>query len=110
MGYGVSNYVRNQMLVEKYYNNAVLDENFQLTGLMFEGALDGAIALSKDQLSAEIAVLRGHTIEPVISIGTFEATPSAIAQGPDGKFEALSGYSSGYVLARLLSYLGGWTS
>ncbi len=38
MGYGLSNYVRNQLLVEKYYNNAIVDEQYQVVGLQFEGA------------------------------------------------------------------------
>ncbi|MBN9612862.1 MAG: hypothetical protein J0H64_05285, partial [Actinobacteria bacterium] len=108
MGYGLNNYVRNQMLVEKYYNNAVLDTNYQLVGLNFAGALDNAIDLSRDQASSEISALRDHEVEPAISIAIYEAAPSNAEGGPEGKFSQLSDYSSGYVTSRLLSYLGAW--
>jgi uncharacterized protein len=109
MGYGLSNYVRNQMLVEKYYNNAILDENYQIVGLSFEGSLNNAIDLSRDQLAAEIAVLAEHDSEPVITTATYEAA-GVTAGGGEAleRFATLSGYSAGFVTARLLTYLGGW--
>lgn len=105
MGYGLNNYVRNQLLVEKFYNNAILDENFEVVGLSFEGALDSAIDLSRDQLASEIDELRDQEIEPSLSIGAYEAAPSSLDDGPDGKFQALSAYSGAYVTTRLMSYL-----
>lgn len=105
MGYGLNNYVRNQLLVEKYYNNAILDENFEVVGLAYEGALDHAIDLSRDQVAGEVDALRSKDVEPALSVGAYEAAPSAIADGPDGKFQALSAYSGAYVTTRLLSYL-----
>lgn len=105
MGYGLNNYVRNQLLVEKFYNNAILDENFEVVGLSFEGALDSAIDLSRDQLASEISALREQDIEPSLSIGAYEVAPSSLDDGPDGKFQALSQYSGAFVTTRLMSYL-----
>ncbi len=107
MGYGVSNYVRNQVLVEKYYNNAELDENYQITGVQFEGALDNAIDLGRDQLGAEISALREEDTSPVITVGSYEAAGLMEGGEPQDGFDALGEYSYGFVTARLLAYLGG---
>ena len=108
MGYGLNNYVRNQLLVEKYYNNAVLDENFQVVGLSFESSLNNAIDLSRDQLASEISGLRDKKVEPVITVSNYEAAGGASTATPDDKFSLLEQYSGGFVTARLLDYLGGW--
>lgn len=109
MGYGLSNYVRNQLLVEKYYNNAIVDEQYQVVGLRFEGALDNALDLGRAQLSAEIDHLRGHDSSPTISVAQYEAGGIYRADGaPAERFDALAYYNGGFVGARLLSYLGGF--
>ncbi len=108
MGYGVSNYVRNQVLVEKYYNNAVLDENYQITGVQFQGALDNAIDLGRDQLGTEIVNLADNDTAPVLTVGSYEAAGLLDDGQPQGAFDALSEYSYGFVTARLLAYLGGF--
>ncbi|GIG23309.1 hypothetical protein Cch01nite_40330 [Cellulomonas chitinilytica] len=109
MGYGLSNYVRNQLLVEKYYNNAIVDEQYQVVGLQFEGALDNALDLGRAQLSAEIDHLRTHESPPVISVGQYEAGGVFRADGaPAERFDALWYYNSGFLLTRLMSYLGGF--
>lgn len=108
MGYGLSNYVRNQMLVEKYYNNAVLDANYQVTGIAFEGALNNAIDLSREQLAADIVLLREKEASPVITVGSYESAGLRTGNEPDAKFQTLSSYSGGFITTRLLNYLGGW--
>ena len=108
MGYGLSNYVRNQMLVEKYYNNAILDANYQVTGVAFEGALNNAIDLSREQLAADIILLREKEASPVITVGTYESAGLRTNNEPDHKFQTLSSYSGGFITTRLLNYLGGW--
>lgn len=108
MGYGLSNYVRNQMLVEKYYNNALLNENYQIIGVAFEGALNNAIDLSREQLGAEISLLRDRDAAPVITVGQYEAAGIRSGNEPEQKFQTLASYSGGFITARLLSYLGGW--
>jgi hypothetical protein len=109
MGYGVQNYARNQMLIEKYYNNTEIDpKTLKVTGLRFEGAVDNAINLSKDQFVSEIMALRSHNVEPMLSVGAFEATPSTVDSSPEGKYAELSTYSRGFVMTKLLNYLGGW--
>lgn len=109
MGYGLNNYVRNQLLVEKYYNNAIVDETYQVVGLQFEGALDNALDLGRAQLSAEIDHLRSQDSPPVISVGQYEAGGIYRAEGgATERFDALSYYNSGFLVTRLLSYLGGF--
>jgi uncharacterized protein len=108
MGYGLNNYVRNQMLVEKYYNNAILDESYQIVGVAFEGALNNAIDLSREQLGAEIGLLREKDAAPVITVALYESGALGGTGDPLERFSALSSYSSGFVTARLLTYLGGW--
>lgn len=108
MGYGVSNYVRNQVLVEKYYNNAQLDENYQIIGVQFEGALGNAIDLGRDQLSGEIRTLADNETAPVLTVGSYEAAGLMNDGDPNNQFGALAEYSYGFVTARLLAYLGGF--
>lgn len=108
MGYGVSNYVRNQVLVEKYYNNAELDENYQITGVQFEGALGNAIDLGRDQLGGEIRTLADNETAPVLTVGSYEAAGLMNDGDPNNQFAALAEYSYGFVTARLVAYLGGF--
>ncbi len=108
MAYGLNNYVRNQLLVEKYYNNAVLDKNFQIKDVQFDGALGHAIDLARDQLSSEIDALTSHKATPVITVATYEAANLTSDGDVLQRFQTLGGYESGYVTARLLTYLGGW--
>ncbi|RIX28276.1 S16 family serine protease [Amnibacterium setariae] len=108
MAYGLNNYVRNQLLVEKYYNNAVLDRNFQITDIQFDGALGHATDLARDQLGAEIDGLRGRKAPPVIAVANYEAAGLTQDGSPLERFQALGGYEAGFVTARLLTYLGGW--
>lgn len=110
MAYGLNNYVRNQLLVEKYYNNAVLDKNFRITDVQFDGALADAIDLSRRQLGAEIQNLASHKAPAVIGIATYEAAGLVDTGTPIQKFQSLSGYESGFVTTRLMSYLGGWAA
>lgn len=108
MGYGVSNYVRNQVLVEKYYNNAILDENFQVTGVQFQGALNNSLDLSRDQLAGEVAALREAEMSPLLTVGSYESAGlMATGDDPVDDFDALAEYSYGFVNARLLAYAGG---
>lgn len=104
LAFGLSNYVRNQMLVEKYYNNAIVDESFQVTGVMFEGALNNAIALGRDQLAVEIESLLARGTEPVVAVASYEA--GAIGDTDVvARFGSLATYSAGYLSSRVLTYL-----
>jgi uncharacterized protein len=108
MGYGVSNYVRNQVLVEKYYANAILDDSFNITGVSFPTALDNSLQLGRDQLASEISVLADAGALPVLTTGSYESA-GVMASSPDvaDSFDALSEYSYGFVTARLMAYAGG---
>lgn len=106
LGYGISNYVRNQALLDKYYNNAVLDENLQITDVSFDAVIGRALDLGRDQLTSEIALLRESGTEPVISVGSYEVA-NLLRQGEvSDQFAAISGYNGSFLTARVLVYLG----
>ncbi|WP_245865289.1 S16 family serine protease [Rhodococcoides kyotonense] len=105
LGYGVSNYVRNQQLVEKYYNNAITDENLAVTGFLYENALSNAFDLARAQLSSDIAELQAGGTQPVITVGQFESASVRRAGTPIEQFNALGAYNSGYLTTRVMTYL-----
>ncbi|MBO1750637.1 hypothetical protein J4G33_02335 [Actinotalea sp. BY-33] len=107
MGYGLSNYVRNQMLVEKYHNNAIVDENYEVTGLRFQGALDNALDLGRAQLSTGIADLQEEETSPVVAVAQYEAGGVYRTGTPAERFDALSYYNGGFIMTQLLARLGG---
>jgi hypothetical protein len=52
--------------------------------------------------------LRSHQVEPALSVGVLEATPTTTDSSPEGKYEELTKYSRGFVMMKLLNYVGGW--
>lgn len=108
MAYGIGNFVRNQMLIEKYYNNVHLDENLQIAGVTNEASLANATALSRELLEYEISRLRDLESPPVLSVAQYEAASVDATGEPLDRFGALSGYTQGFVTGRLLGYLGGF--
>lgn len=107
MGYGLANYVRNQMLVDKYYNNAELDNLLNITGVRFDAVLGRALDLGRDQLAAEIELLRGAETEPVLGVASYE-TAGILRRGEvRDQFSAISVYNQSFLTARVLRYLGG---
>ncbi|GGH39841.1 S16 family serine protease [Microbacterium album] len=108
LGYGLNNYVRNAMLVDKYYNNAILDSAFTVTGVRWDAVLNHAIDLGRDHLSSEIALLRDHDTEPVLAVGGYESAVLSASGDVASRFGAVSSLNGGFVTARVLSYLGGF--
>ena len=108
LGFAISNYTRNALLVEKYYANGQVDANFQLTGVRSEVALSAALDLGKSQLAASVAGLRDHGIEPSLQVAAYELANTQRELGLDDKFNALSSYWGGFLSARVLAYLGGF--
>ena len=108
LGFAISNYTRNALLVEKYYANGQLDSNFQLTGVRSEVALSAALDLGKSQLAASVAGLRDKGIEPSLQVAAYELANTERELGLDDKFNALSSYWGGFLSARVLAYLGGF--
>jgi hypothetical protein len=108
LGFAISNYTRNALLVEKYYANGQVDSNFELAGVRSEVALSAALDLGKRQLAASVAGLRDKGIEPSLQVAAYELANTERELGLDDKFNALSSYWGGFVSARVLSYLGGF--
>jgi uncharacterized protein len=108
LGYAISNYTRNALLVEKYYANGRLDENFQLAGVRSEVALSAALDLGKRQLAASVGGLRDQGIEPALEVASYELANTQRELGLDDKFSALSSYWGGFLASRVLAYIGGF--
>jgi len=107
LGYGLNNYVRNQLLLDKYYNNAVLDENLNVTGVMYDAVLNHALDLGKRQLADEIARLREGGTEPVISVGSYEVAGLQRNATVPEQFVAIGLYNGSFLVSRTMSYLAG---
>jgi uncharacterized protein len=108
LGFAISNYTRNALLVEKYYANGQVDSNFQLAGVRSEVALSAALDLGRRQLAASVAGLRDKGIEPSLQVAAYELANTERELGLDDKFNALSSYWGGFLSARVLAYLGGF--
>ncbi len=107
LAYGVTNYVRNSGLIDKYYNNAELGPNFEVVGVRWQAALNRALDLGRQQLGAEVDALRAQDIDPVLSVGSYEAA-GVMRNGDDSsRFQAVRQYGLGFVTARMVSYLSG---
>ncbi|MFV0451334.1 MAG: S16 family serine protease [Propioniciclava sp.] len=108
LAYGLSNYSRNQALMNKYYNNAIFDENLQITGLKSDAAMSRSLDLGRQQLAGEIQTLRDGGTEPVLSVGSYEVASLLRSSEVTDQFEAVIQYSSAFVTARMMGYLAGY--
>lgn len=107
MGYGYVNYARNAVLIEKYYNNGVLDDNLQLVGVSSETILTAALDLGRSQTARGAAVLAAEGNDPVLTAGAYEQASVAREGDVPDKFQAISQYAGAFVLSRILAYAGG---
>ncbi|MFT3888989.1 MAG: hypothetical protein QM713_12620 [Arachnia sp.] len=107
LGYGLNNYVRNQALVDKYYNNAVLDENLNVVGVQYDAVLGHALDLGKQQVADEIGRLRDGGTEPVLSVASYEVAGLLRNGSVQDQFQAIGLYNGGFLSTRTLSYLAG---
>ncbi len=108
MGYGLVNYARNAVHLEKYYNNGVLDENLTLVGVNSETILTNALDLGRSQVTRSIGVLAENETAPLLTIGTFEQAAVQREGSVSEKFDAISGYTGAFVMARILAFTGGF--
>jgi uncharacterized protein len=107
LGYGLSNYVRNQGLMDKYYNNAVLDENFQIVDVQYDAVIGRALDLGRQQLSSEVGTLRDGGTEPVLSVASYEVAGLMRDGTLLEQFDAIGLYNGGFLTSRMMSYLAG---
>jgi uncharacterized protein len=108
MGYGWVNYARNANHLEKYYNNGVLDENLNVTGVRSDTILSDAIDNGRAQVAKSINVLKAHKTEPVIVVGQFELAGVEREQDTSQKFDAIEDYAAAFTLSRAMAFLGGY--
>lgn len=105
LGYGLNNFARNQSLVDKYYNNAVLDDNLQIVDVQFDAVLGRGLDLGRQQLAAEVELLRSHDTEPVLSVAGYEVAGLLRGQDLASQFGAIGLYNGGFLVTRTLAYL-----
>lgn len=108
LGFGIANYARNALLVEKYYSNGILDEELNIVGVRSEAALISGLELGKNQLAASVAKLRDQDVEPAIQAAQYEIAAVEREGNVDEKFTALSDLWAGFLSSRVLAYLGGF--
>lgn len=108
MGYGYVNYARNAVLLEKYYNNGVLDENLNLVGVASETVLTRALDLGREQTARALGVLEGQGTSAVLTTGAYEQSGVAREGDVTEKFQAMAQYAGGFVLGRILAFAGGF--
>jgi uncharacterized protein len=108
MGYGWVNYARNANHLEKYYNNGILDENLNVTGVRSDTILSTAIDNGRAQVAKSVNVLKAHKTEPVITVGEFELAGVEREQEVSDKFDAIEDYAAAFTLSRAMAFLGGF--
>ncbi|MEI3865780.1 S16 family serine protease [Microbacterium sp. CCNWLW134] len=108
MGYGYVNYARNAVLIEKYYNNGVLDDNLQVVGVSSETILTSALDLGRTQTARGAGILTAEGTSPVLIAGAYEQAGVAREGDVADKFQAIAQYSGAFVLSRILAYAGGF--
>ena len=107
LGYAISNYSRNALILAKYESLGVLDDDGNLVDVQAPSAFSDALSLAKDQLTANIGLLRESGIDPALEVGGLEAANVDREGDVTDKFEALSMYWGAYLSTRALSYLAG---
>ncbi|MDO9395170.1 MAG: hypothetical protein Q7T71_01350, partial [Herbiconiux sp.] len=108
MGYGYLNYARNAVLIEKYYNNGVLDESLNLVGVTSDTILSAALDLGRTQVVRSLGVLEEQGTSTVLAVGAFEQAGVDREGTVADKFDAIAQYSGAFVLARTLAFVGGY--
>jgi uncharacterized protein len=108
MGYGIVNYARNAVLLEKYAVNGVLDENLNLVDVQSDAILSTSLDLGREQTARALGVLEDQDVTTVITVGSYEDAGLAREGDVLEKFDAIASYSSAFLLARSLAYLGGF--
>lgn len=108
MGYGYLNYARNAILIEKYYNNGVLDDNLMLVGVQSDAILTAALDLSRTQVARALSVLEEEGTATVLAVGAFEQAGVDREGTVAEKFDAIAQYSSAFMLSRAMALLGGY--
>lgn len=107
LGYAISNYSRNAVILAKYESLGVLDDDGNLVDVQAPSAFSDALSLAKDQLTANIGLLRDAGIDPALEVGGLEAANIDREGDVTDKFEALSTYWGAYLSTRALTYLAG---
>ncbi|WP_125132893.1 S16 family serine protease [Microbacterium sp. 10M-3C3] len=108
MGYGYANYARNAVLIEKYYNNGVLDENLNLVGVSSETVLTRALDLGREQTARALGVLADNATDAIVTTGAYEQSGVAREGDVSDKFQAMAQYAGAFVMGRILAFAGGF--
>lgn len=107
LGYAISNYSRNAQILAKYESLGVLDEEGNIVDVQAPSAFSDALELAKNQLTANIGLLRDAGVDPALEVGGLEAANVDREGDISEKFEALGMYWGSFLSARALAYLAG---
>ncbi|MGV3712271.1 S16 family serine protease [Pseudolysinimonas sp.] len=110
MGYGVFNYARNALLLEKYAHNGVLDENLNVVSVQSDALLSTSLDLGREQVERALGVLEDQGVTTVITVGSFEGATLDREGDIAARFGAIQEFSAAFLLARGLAYIGGYPS
>lgn len=111
IGHGWLNYARNAGLVDKYYNNGIVDYGtFELVDVRSEPVLMHTLDWTRDQVSSAVGALNSRDYSPALIVGAFESDSLGREGALQQKFDAISGYTGSYAMARVLAYLGGFAA
>ncbi len=108
MGYGYLNYARNAILIEKYYNNGVLDETLTIVGVNSDTILSSALELGRTQVARSLSVLSEAGTTTVLTVGAFEQAGVDREGTVTEKFDAIAQYSGAFMLSRTMAFIGGF--
>lgn len=108
MGYGYLNYSRNANLIEKYYNNGILDNGLNIVGVNSDTVLTNALDLGRAQVERSANILSKHDTIPVLAIGAYEQAGVDREGTVADKFTAISQYSNAFMLNRIMTFVGGF--
>lgn len=108
MGYGYLNYARNALLLEKYYNNGVLDDTLTVVGVQSDTILTAALDLGRTQVARALTVLEDQGTATVVTVGAFEQAGVDREGTVSEKFDAIAQYSGAFMMARAMAFVGGY--
>ncbi len=110
LGSAVSLFSRSSTLLAKYYSlDAQLDDNFDVTDVGRPKAFTVMLDFADDQLQRAIGVLEAGGVEASLPVFYYETAKIDREGTPDDKFSALGDFWLGFVQARVLTFLGGFS-
>jgi uncharacterized protein len=109
LGAAVALYGRSSSLLAKYYSLGNLDSTGNVVVRSPRAIID-TLNFAQDQVGRAINLLRTKKVDPTLAVAAFEQGSVDREGTTDSKFSALDSYWTAFVQARVLSYLGGFST